>query len=39
MHMSRRVFLTGSLTSAAVVMIGSEAVAAKSTITVYKSPT
>jgi hypothetical protein len=39
MHMSRRVFLTGSLTSAAVGMIGSEAVAAKPTITVYKSPT
>ena len=39
MHMSRRGLLTGSLTLAAVGMTVSRAVAAKSTITVYKSPT
>jgi len=39
MHMSRRGFLTGSLTLAAVGMTATQAVAAKSTITVYKSPT
>jgi hypothetical protein len=39
MHMSRRGFLTGSLTLAAVGMTVSQSLAAKSTITVYKSPT
>jgi hypothetical protein len=39
MHISRRTLLTGSLTLAAGLVTRPAAVAAKATVTVYKSPT
>ena len=39
MHMSRRALLTGGLTLAVGLISASRAVAAKPTVTVYKSPT
>ena len=39
MHISRRVWLAGSLALGAALITRSAAVAAKATVTVYKSPT
>ena len=39
MHMSRRALLTGGLTLAVGLVSASRVVAAKPTVTVYKSPT